>query len=172
MLIGPCLSLSVFHPHVVLCGMIKVSITADSWHVGAVGLITMLIFYGIQTETEFKQEKRKRNRSAQWKKSSKKCRRSNNRELLQSQQCRRIQITVQNIWAIMDKIIMMLNFLAFLWKLFHRDAQLYSNDMSCSFLKLMKSVVFPVCCSALAKWNGNVFLFTLLVQNKKSKSML
>lgn len=43
-LIGPCLSPSVFHPCIGLCGMIKVSITADSWHVGAEGLITMLVF--------------------------------------------------------------------------------------------------------------------------------
>lgn len=35
MLIGPRLSLSLFHPCILLCGMIKVSIKADSWHVGA-----------------------------------------------------------------------------------------------------------------------------------------
>lgn len=28
-----------------MCGTIKVSITADSWHVGASGLITMLVFF-------------------------------------------------------------------------------------------------------------------------------
>lgn len=60
MLIGPCLCLSVFHPCIVLCGMIKVSITADSWHVGAAGLIMMLVFlffYRRPTEEEFNDEK-------------------------------------------------------------------------------------------------------------------
>ena len=46
--------------------MIKVSITADSWHVGAEGLITMLVFCGetdrgrVQTEKEDEKPKHAR----------------------------------------------------------------------------------------------------------------
>ena len=50
MLIGLCVACSVSHPCVALCGTIKVSITAHSWHVGAAELIMMLVFNGKQTE--------------------------------------------------------------------------------------------------------------------------